>query len=335
MRVLVAEDDKVSRRLISTGLKCLGYEPVGAEDGLDALERLAAPAAPNLVILDWNMPRLDGRETCRRIRARPEAPYRYVMMLTSRREKSDMLAGFQAGADDYLVKPVQLDELAGRLGAGERVLRLQADLAATRDVFREQAHHDALTGLLNRAGAMPLLERLASEERALSLVFCDVDSFKGVNDAHGHAMGDIALREIAERLRARLRPGDTVCRYGGEDFLLVLPDCEPLAAAVVAERLRSDICGSPVYTPRGALSISCSFGVAGREGGNEATAAFLLAMADRALCRAKRGGRNCVEMIDATVLSASPPPVSTRHTLPPALKGPPIASAGGMRSRHG
>ncbi|HEX2829617.1 MAG TPA: diguanylate cyclase [Burkholderiales bacterium] len=308
MRVLIADDDAVTLRQLSGLLAHLGHEPVAAHDGAEAWAAIQAPDAPALIILDWMMPPPDGVEICRRLRDSGRRPYQYVLLLTARDTVDDVVEGMDAGADDYLRKPFDLRELRVRLRAGERVLALQ-------DELRAQATTDELTRLPNRRG---ILERLQHElalvrrdGRAFSILTIDIDNFKNVNDAHGHAVGDEVLKHVAARMRVQVRGYDDVGRHGGEEFMVVLPACDPAGAVGVAERIRADIASSPVSTSAGGLTVTVSIGVATIPGAAAADATGLLAAADGALYAAKRNGRNRVQIApDADASTGPTPPIT-------------------------
>jgi diguanylate cyclase (GGDEF)-like protein len=297
VNILVADDSAVSRRLIEQTLEGLGYGVVLAEDGQQALDILMRPDGPRLAVVDWMMPGVDGLEVCRRVRQRT-TPYAYVILLTARDRQEDVLAGLDAGADDFLTKPFDAVELRARLRSGARVLELQEALFAAMEALRHQATRDALTGLWNRGlvldGLARELDRAEREERALSIVIADLDHFKRVNDTHGHPVGDAVLRQTAERFRTALRGYDLIGRYGGEEFLVVLPGCEEARAGRVAERLRGAVAARPIEAAGVAVAVTMSLGVAcATEPGTDATA--LIKAADAALYRAKEQGRNRVE----------------------------------------
>jgi len=299
MRVLLAEDNAVSRRLLESLLRKLDYEVTLAPDGDEAWSALRQPDGPCLAVLDWEMPGLDGIEICRRVRAQAREPYVYLVLLTAREGRESLLEGLQAGADDFLRKPPDEEELDARLRAGRRIVELQAQLVAAREALREQATHDALTGLLNRRALLDALERgLARSRREgtpLSVVLLDLDHFKPVNDTFGHNAGDLVLREAATRLRHGMRGADAVGRWGGEEFLAVLPGCDLAYTCQVAERLRAEMAAAPVALRGGrAVDLTCSIGCAGTAGG-EVSIEELIAKADAALYRAKQSGRNRVE----------------------------------------
>jgi diguanylate cyclase (GGDEF)-like protein len=291
MRVLIAEDEEIGLFTLQSTLTKAGYDVVAARDGREAWEILQRHDTPQLAILDWMMPGLDGLELCRRVREARTGPYVYILMLTGKARKEDIIAGMQAGADDYLAKPFDADELRVRVRAGERIVVLQ-------EALRVQATQDALTGAMNRGAIFEVLKReLAQSARTaapVGVVIADLDHFKQINDTHGHPAGDAVLREAAARLKGVLRAYDALGRYGGEEFLLVLPSCTMEHAAEVAERARRAMADTPAMTGGGVVSITASFGVAAGGGASLDLDAVIRA-ADEALYRAKRGGRNRVE----------------------------------------
>jgi diguanylate cyclase (GGDEF)-like protein len=245
------------------------------------------------------MPKLSGPEACTRIRAGSQEPYVYVVLLTSRDDDAHVVEGLEAGADDYITKPCNPLELKVRLRAGERVIELQRELIAAREKLRFEAMHDALTGLLNRGAAIARLEQeLARSARFgshVSVVMCDLDHFKKVNDTYGHPAGDAVLREAARRLRCAIRTYDSIGRLGGEEFLFIGSECTARDGKNVAERLRRMVAAGPVNIPGHAIKMSGSFGVASTDQRAGVTAAQLLKAADLALYRAKLAGRDRVE----------------------------------------
>jgi diguanylate cyclase (GGDEF)-like protein len=297
LNILVADDSAVSRHLIERTLEGLGYGVMLAVDGHQAVEILMRPDGPRLAVVDWMMPGLDGLEVCRRVRQRT-APYTYVILLTARDRQEDVLAGLDAGADDFLTKPFDVVELRARLRSGARVLELQEALFAAVEALRHQATRDALTGLWNRGlvldGLARELHRAEREERALSIVIADLDHFKKVNDTHGHPAGDAVLREAADRFRAALRGYDLIGRYGGEEFLIVLPGCGEARAGQVAERLRQSLAARPIEAGGALIEVTASLGVACASAPGADSVALVKA-ADQALYRAKANGRNRVE----------------------------------------
>jgi two-component system, cell cycle response regulator len=292
MRVLIADDDEMNLMLLELALQQLGHEVIVARDGAQAWELIQAEEAPSLAILDWVMPGLEGTEICRRLRQQDRRPYQYLIMLTAKDNMDALVEGISSGADDFLRKPFDARELCARLAAGERLLKVQEEL-------RTRAMFDELTGLLNRASVLERLQhhidRGLRRAEATTIVLIDLDKFKCINDSHGHMVGDEVLRETARRLRANLRTYDELGRYGGEEFLLVLPDCELGPALQVSERMREALSTVPFMTTAGPMQLSASFGVATVCRSQYPSAQELLTRADIALYQAKRAGRNRVE----------------------------------------
>jgi diguanylate cyclase (GGDEF)-like protein len=298
VKLLIADDDPVSRRVLEGTLTRLGHSVVTVAEGRSAIRELLAPGGPTLAILDWMMPEMDGLAVCREIRRRPE-PYVYVILLTARDRREDMVAALDAGADDFLTKPLDTVELRARLRSGERVLDLQAHLLETQAALRHQATHDYLTGLWNRR---MILEELAREvNRAshndvpLSVAVADLDHFKSINDTHGHTAGDVVLQAAAKRIRGVLRDYDAVGRLGGEEFLLLLPGCDKAEGMEIADRARQAVTATPIDLPSGPVNVTLSLGLATRKPSVPADASTLVEAADAALYRAKANGRNRVE----------------------------------------
>jgi diguanylate cyclase (GGDEF)-like protein len=291
MRVLIADDDPVSRHRLQRRLAEWGYEPVVVTDGDRAWEALEAPDPPELAVLDWMMPGLDGLEICRRLRRDERSSYTYVILLTGKSAKADLLAGLEAGADDYLTKPFDLQELAVRMRIGKRIVSMQHEL-------RLRATRDPLTGALNRGAVCDVLgaalRRAAETREPISTLLIDIDHFKHINDEHGHPAGDEVLREVVRRLGKELRAGDRIGRYGGEEFVVVLPGCDAGAALTVAERLRCAMAGERFAWASGSLAVTASFGVSTWNEGDSLES--LLTRADQGLYEAKRSGRNRVAL---------------------------------------
>jgi two-component system, cell cycle response regulator len=304
VKVLIAEDDMVSRRLLEATLTKWGYEVVITRDGVEAWEVLQRPAPPPLAILDWMMPGMDGVEVCRKVRQRGQEPYIYLLLLTTKGRKENIIEGLDAGADDYLTKPFDPHELQVRLRTGKRIVTLQSDLIDAREALRIQATHDALTGVWNRRAILEMLgNELARSRRdglPVAVVMADLDHFKHINDTHGHMVGDTVLCEAVSRMRNMLRPYDAIGRYGGEEFLVVLPGCIAQDAFKLAERLRIGIGQEPVKIPTGAIAVTSSLGVAASDEIATLDASALIRAADMALYRAKAAGRNCVELATVT-----------------------------------
>ncbi|HYT91896.1 MAG TPA: diguanylate cyclase [Gemmataceae bacterium] len=297
MRLLVAEDHVHLGQMLKDMLHAWGYDPIVVNDGLAALDILQGANAPRLALLDWIMPGLDGIQVCREVRKDIGRPYTYLVLVTGQGGKQEMLDGLEAGADDYLVKPIDAHELKARLNTAKRILTLQEQLLQIQQLLREQATRDGLTGVWNRVMILDILTREMTrsqrERHPLGVIMADIDHFKLVNDTHGHLIGDEVLRQVAQRLLAVLRPYDTVGRYGGEEFLIVLPGCDLETTMTLAERLRRSVAAEPVTWEGGCVHVTLSLGVDAwdREGGNLAA---LLGSADEALYHAKHAGRNRV-----------------------------------------
>ncbi len=285
--------------MLANMLSGWGYEVLSARDGTEAWQALQRPDAPRLAILDWMMPGMTGPVVCRELRQLRTEPYTYVLLLTARTDKGDVVEGMDSGADDYLTKPFNTQELKVRLRAGRRILDLQAQLVAAREALREQATRDPLTCVWNRHAILDALERetsrAAREASSVGLIMVDLDHFKQVNDTHGHLAGDAVLREAARRMQLCLRSYDLVGRYGGEEFLVVLPGSSGANAVELAERLRWVIGHEPVAAWNLSISITASLGVIAFDQGMKLAPEEMIRLADAALYRAKENGRNRVE----------------------------------------
>jgi two-component system, cell cycle response regulator len=304
--VLIAEDDPIFRRILESWFKRWEYRVTAVENGVDAWKVLQREDAPKLVILDWMMPGMDGIELCRRIRRRDQGPYRYVLLLTAKDDKQDVVAGLEAGADDYLTKPFDVDELRARVRAGRRILDLEAALIRAQSALQFEAAHDRLTAIWNRGAILDLMrgemERSRRSEDSLGIIMADVDFFKKVNDTYGHLVGDTVLQEVGHRLASAVRSYDSVGRYGGEEFLIVVPGCDALNLVVTAERLRHRIADQPIDTAGGPVTVTISLGLAAIQGteSKSSDCAELIHHADEALYVAKARGRNRVEITPAS-----------------------------------
>ena len=305
MKVLIAEDEAVSRHKLQAFLRKWDYEVISARDGAEAWQLLEKDGSLRLAVLDWMMPALEGTQVCQRIRKRTDRPYVYVILLTARTQKQDLLAGLSAGADDYLTKPFDAQEFRARLRVGERILQLQDDLLAAQEALRFQATHDALTGLKNRGEILEILQRELDRSRRVGglvgVILADLDHFKRVNDTFGHLAGDAVLHEVSNRISSAVRSYDSAGRYGGEEFLIVVPASDEMGAQSQAERIRQAVAEKPVETPAGTIPVSLSLGVVlggsalPGEKNTIVDAKSLLSAADAALYRAKDSGRNRVE----------------------------------------
>jgi two-component system cell cycle response regulator len=307
MRLLIADDSIVSRHLLEATLRKWGYEVAVACDGLEAWEILQGENPPRLAILDWVMPGLTGPEVCKRVRESSrgkEANYTYILLLTSKSQREDLIEGMESGADDYLTKPFDQHELKVRLRAGTRIVDLERELVSAREELREQATKDFLTRIWNRSSILDIFQREMTraerERRALGVVLADLDRFKNVNDSHGHFAGDAVLREFTRRMSASMRPYDAIGRYGGEEFLILLPGCDEHCTAAQAERLRLALASEQMLLNESRLTITASFGATSwRPGPGDTTPESLIRIADDALYMAKNQGRNRTVLLPA------------------------------------
>jgi two-component system cell cycle response regulator len=309
-RVLIAEDDAMFRRILRSWLESWGYEVTVAEDGAEAWQILQEIRAPHLLILDWIMPQLNGIDLCRLVRERDSSPYQYILLVTAKDDKQDLVRGLDAGADDYLSKPFDKDELRARLRTGRRILTLQNEQFEAREALRLQATHDGLTGIWNRIAILDLLHRefeLAGRSTTtLGIIMLDLDHFKSINDTYGHHAGDEVLIEAARRMQQAVRSYDLIGRYGGEEFLVVSPNCDFEQIQMCAERIRSMMAEAPVLVDGSKIDITVSAGVATLAPGLT-TERDALAAADLALYRAKSAGRNQVASLDGETRSSPAP----------------------------
>jgi len=247
------------------------------------------------------MPGLEGTELCRRVRSQQGGRYKYLLLLTAKGRKEDIVAGLEAGADDYLTKPFDVNELRARMRTGQRILELQDALLRVQTELLFQSAHDHLTGLWNHGAITSLLQRETQRSsrtgRPLGLIMADLDHFKLINDSYGHQTGDAVLREVAGRMVVSVRNYDYVGRYGGEEFLIVLTECTTSDLIATAERMRVCVSESPIETEVGPIPVTVSIGLAARAANAavQLTGEDLLRVADTALYRAKTNGRNRVE----------------------------------------
>lgn len=298
MKILLVEDSCIERHRIGGYLTDWGFEFFAVESGTEAVKLLEGPEPPEMVLLDWMLPGLDGIDVCRRIRTYgSREKYIYTVMLTAMNRKRDLLVAMEAGADDYLAKPVDPSELRARIMAGKRILDLQQSL-------RFSATHDFLTNLLNRSEILAAIEREFSrgerEGKPSTVIMADIDHFKCINDSLGHAAGDEVLKEVARRLKSDLRSYDVVGRYGGEEFLIILPGCPITTGVRRAEEIRNLVAQDPILTPFGTISATLSLGVTVTCSARNQSVSDLLLEADISMYAAKKNGRNRVELFSPT-----------------------------------
>jgi diguanylate cyclase (GGDEF)-like protein len=298
MKVCIADDDKFNRVALKKMLSNWGFDVVTAGNGAEAWEIMQDDESPRLVILDWVMPEIDGVEVCRRIRQKFQSDndYRFIILLTAQGSKADIVEGLTAGADDYVTKPFDPHELQMRIRAGKRIIELQEKL-------RFNAMHDPLTGILNRGAVLERLHcelaRSRRENQPMTLALLDLDHFKVVNDTYGHLAGDEVLRETTRRIKSIVRDYDILGRYGGEEFLIVIPGADRQSALSVYERIREGIGSPPMNTSAAPLVVTVSMGVAEYDG--TMSDEELIQLADDALYRAKDLGRNRVVCAEQNV----------------------------------
>jgi two-component system cell cycle response regulator len=305
MKILIADDSIVSRHLLDATLRKWGYEVIVACDGIEAWNELQKEDAPHLAILDWVMPGLTGPEVCHLVRKRASETYTYILLLTSKSLKEDLIEGMESGADDYITKPFDQHELKVRLRAGTRIVELHGELLEAREALREQATKDFLTRIWNRSSILEIidreLDRAEREQRSLGVVMVDLDRFKSINDTYGHFAGDAVLREAARRMQSAIRSYDAIGRYGGEEFLVVLPGCDESCTLGQAERLRRVLSEEELVIGGTSLTLTGSFGASSSVPGCKTSGEALIRTADEALYRAKRDGRDKVVYLGQNV----------------------------------
>jgi len=299
VKVLVADDSAVSRKLVELTLSEKQYSLVFAKSGGETLD-LFAEHRPALVIVDWMMPDLTGLEICKHIRSRAQASYTYIILLTGKSEKESVVEGLAAGADDYLTKPFHHEELIARVGVGLRIIGLQREIEAKNLLLKELSLTDALTSLPNRRAIEDWATRQLSGAARYGFSFwvalADLDHFKRVNDTYGHDAGDNVLKAFSEILKSNSRKSDICGRIGGEEFLLVLTHTTGENAKLVIDRVRVELEATHFNFDGKSLKVTASFGLAGFVGTRAPDFNRLVAQADAALYSAKRQGRNRLEL---------------------------------------
>lgn len=300
--ILLADDDPISRRLFEKILTKEGFDVTPAKDGHNALELFRNNFFP-IVLTDWEMPGLEGPELCRAIRRESRERYVFIIMLTSKNSKDDLISGLGAGADDYLIKPAHHAELVARIKTGIRILDLEKSLKEAMSEIQVMSVTDPLTNIFNRGYINQRLpEEIARSIRYrhnFSMILCDIDHFKKVNDTYGHLAGDAVLRSFSAVLSNAIRKKvDWAGRYGGEEFLVVVPETAFCNAVLVAERFRKKIEENVISIGNEHIQVTASFGVTGflsGEAPSDITQEALLHTADKLLYKAKNQGRNQVQ----------------------------------------
>lgn len=312
-KVLIVDDDRLACERLRGLVMAAGFEVRSVSNGAAALAALRRDFAP-IVITDRVMPDMDGLTLCRTIRHEHFDGYVYVLLLTVQDAEADILAGLEAGADDYLSKRASSAQLIARLRTAQRILSLEHSLRAIIEEKGRLATTDTLTGANNRRYFVRHLnrelKRASRYSSTLSLLMLDIDHFRQINDRHGHAVGDEVLQEFARRISGCLREYDWFARLGGEEFAVVLPQTQLTGAQVVAEKLRREVAGVPLRTSAGPVAVTVSIGVGGLEAldlADAATVDKLLDGADRCLYRSKQDGRNRVTVAPLPLRSHSSP----------------------------
>ncbi len=300
--ILIVEDNPVSLKILEMIIKNAGYEVIPARDGSQALNILKENFIP-IVITDWVMPEMDGLELCREIRQMNFSGYVYIIFFTTKDSKGDIVAGLEAGADEYLTKPVEPNELFARLNTAKRILELESSLKKKNAEIRILSITDPLTGAFNRVylnEQFPLeIKKFFRYRHPLSMIMCDIDKFKTINDRYGHSTGDILLHDFAGRLKGSVRDGiDWIVRFGGDEFLVVMPNIDLPAACLAAERLGSVISRESFSIKNRQIDVTSSFGVSGIDPvkqDNPIQPESLIEQVDQCLHRAKDAGGNRIQ----------------------------------------
>ncbi|MCA9552112.1 MAG: diguanylate cyclase [Myxococcales bacterium] len=297
LEVLLASPSPALRRRVAGLLQAGGHMVRQARSEAEAMAALVSDDGPTVALIDQALSGSAGELLGRARTMRPDR-YIYAVLLVDGRGRAATVAAREAGADDCLAKPVEPRELDAYLASAQRIIQLATQLRSARDRFRAQATQDPLTGLSNRVAVQEILEReLARADREgspVAVIMVDLDHFKRINDTFGHQAGDEVLREAGNRMKGAVRVYDTVGRYGGEEFIVVLPGADAQVAARVAQRLRTQLSAGGVSTAEGQIPVTASLGVAACEAGAGVAPAELIRRADAALYQAKAEGRDRV-----------------------------------------
>jgi diguanylate cyclase (GGDEF)-like protein len=301
MKILIAEDDLITSRILGKNLQSWGYEVVLAGSGEQAWQALG-DSNLRLAILDWMMPGMDGIEICKKIRRRKKYKYTYIILLSAKDRKQDIIAGLSSGADDYMAKPVNFLELRARLQTGKRIIDLEDKLLCVQKQLKDLASRDSLTKLWNRTEILRFLreelDRTQREKKPLGVIMLDIDYFKRINDSFGHEIGDLALLQVVSRIKRKVRKSDKVGRYGGDEIIVILPSCGLAEIRKISERLRASVARRGLKTDLETIPVTISAGCASSENRLQPSAEKLIKAADTALLKAKNQGRNCIVIDD-------------------------------------
>lgn len=298
MKVLITDDDITTRLTLRGLLSKHDCEIVEAASGLEALEVIQSDSPPNLIFMDWNMPDLSGVEVTSLLRETLTEDQPYVIIVSSYNAEQQIIEALSYGADDYITKPVDGNFLNAKFAVAKRIIDTQEKLKQSNEVLQKLAYYDELTGVLNRrAGAasfMVEMERCVRGDQNLSVAMVDIDHFKKVNDTYGHQAGDVVLKEFASTLRKTIRPYDIICRYGGEEFMLIAEVNNEAEAQHLFERVRQNVSELVIQLDKTTINITASFGVYVVTPSTQLTLHEMIKHADKALYQAKGEGRNRV-----------------------------------------
>ncbi|MCB4204407.1 diguanylate cyclase [Deferribacterales bacterium Es71-Z0220] len=291
LEILIADDDKDAQNLLGLYINKLGFKVHYASNGIDALNKINELNI-SIALLDWMMPGMSGIEITQKIRESKIDRYVYIIMVTGKSEKDDTIEALHNGVDDYIVKPFTFQELKVRIFAAERIIKLENKLKNAYNKLYNESIHDVLTGVLNRKALMEKIEDYNNKNKSLGIIMIDIDNFKVINDTYGHLVGDQILKEFSAIISNTIRKSDFVGRYGGEEFLAVIPDLDVIEVKTIAERIRKNIESETFHIGSLSLKITASLGVYVLTEKTKIEDAIKLA--DDALYEAKKSGKNKV-----------------------------------------